>query len=85
MPAGDTILMYLILIWLSVGIGPWWLGLVGFVVSYAINLVHHYMLTHKKIDELEKMAKAMGLTIPPLLADNIKRLRERKIWDTRQP
>jgi len=85
MPAGDTLLMYLILLWLSIGVGPWWLGLVGFVASFFINNVHRYMLIRKKVDETEKMAKTMGISIPPALAETLKRLRERKLWDLRQP
>lgn len=84
MPAGDTLLMYLILFWLSIGVGPWWLGLVGFFGSYVINLVHHYMLVRKKVDEMEKMAKAMNISIPPAIAETIKKLRGRKLWDLRQ-
>lgn len=37
MPLGDGVLLLAMLIWLSVGVGPWWLGVVLFFGAMIVN------------------------------------------------
>lgn len=38
MKPGDGLLLIALLVWLSVRVGPWWLGVVLFVAAWVVNL-----------------------------------------------
>jgi len=51
---GDGIAVVLILVWLSVGVGPWWLGWVIFFVSGVGNIVGSIISKRFKVVELAR-------------------------------
>lgn len=42
MKVGDELLLIALLVWLSVRVGPWWLGVVLFVAAWVVNLIFAY-------------------------------------------
>ena len=36
---GDGLTIVAMLVWLSVSVGPWWLGLLIFVVAWVVNTI----------------------------------------------
>lgn len=38
-PLGDGLAHLAVLVWLSVAVGPWWVGLTIFLVAIAVNVV----------------------------------------------
>lgn len=44
MKLGDAVLPLGLLVWLSVSVGPWWVGLALFGVSWALNIAHDLII-----------------------------------------
>lgn len=44
MQLGDGFICFSMLIWLSYSVGPWWLGVVLFVVGFLLNLVQELIV-----------------------------------------
>lgn len=82
--AGDAFLNIIILLWLTIAVGPWWVGVLTFFISFFINLFHRHLLIKEKIDRLEKLAKQTKVKLPPELQQQLKQLRSRKLWDLHQ-
>ncbi len=45
-PLGDGLLHLAVLVWVSVGVGPWWVGVVLFVGALAVNLAQRAWIKH---------------------------------------
>lgn len=43
---GAGIVIYGMLLWLSIEVGPWWVGLLIFAVGYAVNLAFHRLFRY---------------------------------------
>lgn len=40
LPLGDAVLIFAMFIWLTVAVGPWWLGAGLFVMACILNWLH---------------------------------------------
>ena len=38
MRAGETLLGFILVIWVSFGVGPWWVGGLSFLAAWVLNL-----------------------------------------------
>ena len=43
MKLGDALLLFALWLWLTVAVGPWWLGVGLFLLAWALNLVGIYL------------------------------------------
>lgn len=78
--AGDTIFILAMVIWMSVSVGPWWMGFVILFTSYIINKLHQRFLIEEKSDQLVKMSSQLGIPIPPDIQEQLKKLKSIPWW-----
>jgi hypothetical protein len=54
---GDAVLMGSCWMWLTVSVGPWWVGLAVFGVSWAGNILHDRLVKQVRDGVAEGMAR----------------------------
>jgi hypothetical protein len=40
MKPGDALLSLVVLVWVSISVGPWWVGVIAFLAAWVLNAIH---------------------------------------------
>jgi hypothetical protein len=67
MLAGDSFLVLIAIFWLSVAVGPPWIGGVVILISLVLNYIHGRIIVFQKIESIQDISAKTGLPIPPHL------------------
>lgn len=65
---GDVILMIGLLVWMTISIGPWWLGLSMFILTIVFNVVHQYVkikILAKEHARIQNLRDSIHPRLPP--------------------
>lgn len=78
--AGDAIFVLGIVLWLSIKLGPWYVGVGLVLVTWILNKLHTRLKNERRADEVVIMAKKLNIPVPPDLQKQIDLVKNTPWW-----
>ena len=61
---GDSLLLYGVVLWVSIVVGPWWVGVGLVILSLAGNSYHDNLLLKQKQEIIKELTKNIESILP---------------------